>query len=733
MARLQNALTKQLTDEHERVDLQLREKEEEVRKVKKEREDTGVQLYGVQHQLAKMQTKFERTHDNFNIVQRYRTEAEKQHEVLQKQYESKKEEADDQLKRVLKAQEELNQLNRTLKQVEEYNEVMKSEIAVTRRTTYRAEESVVNLEKQKKGQDVLIDSMNEEIKRLNEQKTLYQAQLISQKEETAAARNTLKEAAIEIEKIIMSKKTLLDDWQKSLFGMQQRDKALQAIKELIKQKQDDILQIESEISGVRNETKREQETSEDLSNKLQKMKSDEEFLKERQQEIENERRRLNEQFMMLKNSIQQTESESARMDHEKANVEEKMNVLEKSIMSLHTKTKEIRDDIINHASQQKTIEKSSANLLKQTKQTYQNIAQKEIEIEDLSNEISRVRIDNLNCVQQNDLLKKKLEELIAELKEKENEVEKFEQDIKQRHNRIDKRQLKVDKLNRIFAQLKDQGIDENSGPMEAKKNNILKQTKELEDEIVQVQKQWISNQTDLIERQNTHMKLSEDCEELRTQKSILEQKKLRLNNQVQGHEKEIRQLEVAKKNLDFEMNKLNDLFYKNTDLQEKLKNDNFNIENEFKQKLKELENESIRLENQISNLKEQKADILAEIVEAERQILLWERKIQLEKEMQDHLDPTIGQTEIVAMRKEIHRMELRYEQLRKKQEEMIKDMERSVFKRETIQLKYLPKVEKKNAQDKCKLKFLNFFVNQFFLIQLPRENFLDRLPISSKP
>jgi len=33
---------------------------------------------------------------------------------------------------------------------------------------------------------------------------------------------------------------------------------------------------------------------------------------------------------------------------------------------------------------------------------------------------------------------------------------------------------------------------------------------------------------------------------------------------------------------------------------------------------------------------------------------------------------------------------------------MIKDMERSVFKRETIQLKYLPKVEKKNATDKCK-------------------------------
>ena len=46
---------------------------------------------------------------------------------------------------------------------------MKSEIGVTRTATYVAEKSVVNLEKQKKKQDLLIDSMNEEIKRLNEQ------------------------------------------------------------------------------------------------------------------------------------------------------------------------------------------------------------------------------------------------------------------------------------------------------------------------------------------------------------------------------------------------------------------------------------------------------------------------------------------------------------------------------------------------------------------------------------
>ena len=291
---------------------------------------------------------------------------------------------------------------------------------------------------------------------------------------------------------------------------------------------------------------------------------------------------------------------------------------------------------------------------------------------------------------------------MLEFAEKEKEVKEFENEIKSQHKRIDMRSLKVDRLNRKIAQLKEAGGDENTGPMEANKANLEKQKNECEDKIVQVQKQWINNQTEFIKKQNEHMGLSDDCKELITSKTILEQKKLRLNNEVDAQEKEIRQLEVAKKNLDFEMEKLNDLLHKNKHQRDKLKKQNVNTQQEFKQKLRDLEAESVRLENHISKLKDNKAQILADIVEMERQILLWDRKIQLEKEMQDALDPTIGQTEIVAMKKEIHRMELRYDQLRKKQEEMIKDMERSVFKRETIQLKYLPKVEKTNAADKCK-------------------------------
>lgn len=75
-----------------------------------------------------------------------------------------------------------------------------------------------------------------------------------------------------------------------------------------------------------------------------------------------------------------------------------------------------------------------------------------------------------------------------------------------------------------------------------------------------------------------------------TKKSVLEQKRIRLNNNVEAHNREIRELQVALKNLDFDMNKLNVLFYKNKSQTVVLTNANYNIEQEFKQKLKQLEN-----------------------------------------------------------------------------------------------------------------------------------------------
>lgn len=109
-----------------------------------------------------------------------------------------------------------------------------------------------------------------------------------------------------------------------------------------------------------------------------------------------------------------------------------------------------------------------------------------------------------------------------------------------------------------------------------------------------------------------------------------------------------------------------------------LNNENFNLENDFVEKLKRLEVDSVGIESKVDKLRDEKAALLDEIVEAEKQICLWERKIQLEREMQETIDPSIGQSEVEQMKKEIHRMELILTQLKKQQEVLIQEMERAV-------------------------------------------------------
>merc|ERR1719265_2513213 len=151
------------------------------------------------------------------------------------------------------------------------------------------------------------------------------------------------------------------------------------------------------------------------------------------------------------------------------------------------------------------------------------------------------------------------------------------------------------------------------------------------------------------------------------------------------------------KHLRFDMDRMNGVIVKNDGKSKELANSNQMMETEFVAKLKEIEAQCLRMEQQVAVVKEEKEKMTQDILESERQVLLWERKISLEKEMQQALDPNVGQAEFSAMQKEIHLMELRLDQLKRRQEQMIAEMERAIHKRDAIALKYEPKAKKSKA------------------------------------
>jgi len=154
------------------------------------------------------------------------------------------------------------------------------------------------------------------------------------------------------------------------------------------------------------------------------------------------------------------------------------------------------------------------------------------------------------------------------------------------------------------------------------------------------------------------------------------------------HDKEIREIEISLKNLRYDMNKYNGLLSKNSNSIDKLSNQVFDVEIEFNEKLKQLENESLRLEIEIEVLREEKADILTQILETERQIHLWDRKIKLEEEMQKIIKPDKGENDLKVMKTFIHTQEIEYNRLKKEQEDIIKEMEMTIERREYIRIKY---------------------------------------------
>ncbi|KAM7393645.1 hypothetical protein PAMP_020502 [Pampus punctatissimus] len=93
---------------------------------------------------------------------------------------------------------------------------------------------------------------------------------------------------------------------------------------------------------------------------------------------------------------------------------------------------------------------------------------------------------------------------------------------------------------------------------------------------------------------------------------------------------------------------------------------------------------------------EEKERLLNSLVEAERQIMLWEKKTQLLKETRSAVDSGVGDTQM--MKAEIHRMEVRLNQLMKEQERLLRESEETVARRETIVFRREAMVHSSNKQ-----------------------------------
>lgn len=101
-----------------------------------------------------------------------------------------------------------------------------------------------------------------------------------------------------------------------------------------------------------------------------------------------------------------------------------------------------------------------------------------------------------------------------------------------------------------------------------------------------------------------------------------------------------------------------------------------------------MEVECIRLESESEDLEKEKEQVSKELLDINRTVLAWEKKFQMANETKKSFEAEKGaEGEMGAMQNEIHRMTVRYGQLKRAQEKLSQDLQFTLIRRESFWLK----------------------------------------------
>lgn len=689
MQKAQKALVEQVTELQVKLKNELIERNETIKSVGQERETLGVQLYSLQQQLARLQLTLESSHNEYNnLVETKLQEEELFNEVTRNNAEQAALLAEHK-KHQKKYTAELEALHETIAQIERYNEEVQSEIAITRRVTYKAEKSMETLEKHKETQDLYVDKLNSQIRKLQEELGLHKGQIDSQENETIEANAVVQETIAELELIVVEKKHLMLQWKSALAGLSRRDEALAQATQTLGAAESAVHDYDVEIEATRRNIQLEQQQHETLVSMRDKLENELQWVEESLQKMRLEREQYQERYTLLSKSLTQTDAETKKLEVAGKQLTADAESLLQNLQIVTLERQKMEEEMQTAHSSHSNVNKAIVNLEKDHMKLLKKIHEKENECDEVENEITRNKVDLLNSDSLNDQLREQKGVVGKELKAKEATIERYQVEIRQRNDEVEKKMYRVDRLNKKYEKMVEaSGGEENLGPLENTVKNLRKETHALNEECKELERNWLKSQTEMVAVASEADKIAEARTELQARVTILTQQQLRLSKDVRNLDAEVKTSKQQNVDLQKNITKVNNLISSNHEAAVQLENSNYVLEMECVEELKEIEKKSVAMQSEIQSLKTSKQTILDEIVEAERQLLLWEKKIQLDKETREALDPTVGQAESRSMEKEVHRMGLRLESLKREQERLADEMERAVMKRTVISTRY---------------------------------------------
>ncbi|XP_007234483.4 coiled-coil domain-containing protein 40 [Astyanax mexicanus] len=684
MKRFQSALEKHLTDQLKRLDHEFREKEAQEKAKRSQKESLAVELHSAQQGLAKMQAALEVRRDASAQASAWRRDAQEQLEDTRNQYSTVAEQTSKQRAEVSELQSEEDKLAQNLLYMQDVTSDLRSDITVMKNATRKAQSEKLQAEQQKQKQDLYVERLVKQEEKLKEQINLYEVQTLAQAEETQAAKDALAEAQLGMDSLAVERKQLLQQWNSSLMETNKRDEAFTAMQEALRQANLQMRALDTEAEGYKRLIVKEQEQNELLTIRLNRAQLNSATCRKLITHSSSQQEALQVMYSTCSRTLQETEKSLNRVTAEYSTCQSELAVLRKRLAEALSVRLDLEEKIMKKMQEQLTHDNAAKYSKQLSNKTASHQREREAQHSKLESELAAVTLE----VNQLTLRLEALAGLQADL----------EKEICHRHQlltareaeaakyviAIERKQATINEYNKKIQQIVASTGLEDLSPLEIQVSNLNEQLKEVGAETKEKQRILLWQQGELVKLSQERQAQNSAVLTLHTQLTILQQKKIKIESKVKQEQRGLAELERFSKSLRLDMQKLQSLVNQNSQLSQELQQSLILTEKSFIHELKDAERESVGMQLHWEKLQEEKERLLNSLMEAERQILLWEKKIQLVRETRSTVDTEVGKGDICTMKAEIHRMELRYGKLSKQKEQLMREMEAAVARRESI-------------------------------------------------
>ncbi|XP_061393544.1 coiled-coil domain-containing protein 40 [Musca vetustissima] len=584
-----------------------------------------------------------------------------------------------------KRMSELENMQELERNIRKWADDVEDEVKNAKRIVSRDAQLQQQLSEEKKKSDLLFYHLDVEVRKSEKELEIVTNEVKDMEEVMNVLNMSVANANADLEALETEHKRLTQAWSEVIVAISLRDRILYQVQEAINKEKEAIKLNTAGIQAIKKQIRKELELNDKLETFKKRLSDDYTLLRgecKTQSDILNG---LEEKLIEIPILLEQTEKDLKEAKIEGANLDTEIRRIQLKIDKLNNQKYLTEENILKLAQEQLITDKASEYRLKLLNNSQEerrimelNLAQAQSQLAETLLEMERYKANNFRTSQENEKLNEKLVAL-------EHKADCMTVELKQLETQIEVKMKRMDKLNNQLDELLRSNEGQEISPTEMKIKQREKSIQTLDQQIRDYQQFWIMLQNhfvNLTQKRNVQMN---QIQITRKQLSIIKQKSLKLDQDLEKTEINTRELSREIQIYQSKLELLNAKVAQKRQKHETVENECEQEHGELVDKLKDQEFSVLQLEDDINELQNEIEHYKDLVLDKHRESLSWETKYKLiEETLRWRKEEAALDSELGTMRTEIHRMQIRHQQLKRAQEKLIQDLDHCVMHREHI-------------------------------------------------